>query len=104
MTMLFKAIDRWNAIPIKISRAFLIKLEQIILKFVWKHRLSQIANHSQERRTELEDSHSLISDYNINTKLYSQDSVVLTLKKKYRSMVQDRKPRDKHMHIWSPNL
>ena len=43
MTMLLKAIDRWNAIPIKISRAFLIKLEQIILKFVWKHRISQIA-------------------------------------------------------------
>ena len=43
MTMLLKAIDRWNAIAIKISRAFLIKLEQIILKFVWKHRISQIA-------------------------------------------------------------
>ena len=43
MTILLKAIDRWNAIPIKISRAFLIKLEQIILKFVWKHRISQIA-------------------------------------------------------------
>ena len=36
--MLLKAIDRWNAIAIKISRAFLIKLEQIILKFVWKDK------------------------------------------------------------------
>ena len=34
----------------------------------------------------------------------NQDSMVLAEKQKYRSMVQDRKPRDKPMHIWSPNL
>ena len=30
--------------------------------------------------------------------------MVLAQKKKYRSMEQDRKPRDKPMHIWSPYL
>ena len=34
----------------------------------------------------------------------NQDSLVLAQKQKYRSMVQDRKPREKLMHIWSPNL
>ena len=34
----------------------------------------------------------------------NQDSMVLSQKQKYRSMVQDRMPRDKPMHIWSPNL
>ena len=34
----------------------------------------------------------------------NQDSMVLAQKQKYRSMVQDRMPRDKPMHIWSPNL
>ena len=34
----------------------------------------------------------------------NQDSVVLAQKQKYRSMVQDRKPRDKPTHLWSPNL
>ena len=34
----------------------------------------------------------------------NQDSVVLAQKQKYRSVVQDRKPRDKPMHIWSPYL
>ena len=34
----------------------------------------------------------------------NQDSMVLAQKQKYRSVVQDRKPRDKPMHIWSPNL
>ena len=32
------------------------------------------------------------------------DSMVLGQKQKYRSMVQDRLPRDKPMHILSPNL
>ena len=32
----------------------------------------------------------------------NQDGMVLAQKQKYRSMVQDRKPRDKPTHIWSP--
>ena len=32
----------------------------------------------------------------------NQDSMVLAQKQKYRSMEQDRKPRDKPTHIWSP--
>ena len=32
----------------------------------------------------------------------NQESMVLAQKQKYRSMEQDRKPRDKPMHIWSP--
>ena len=34
----------------------------------------------------------------------NQDSMVLAQKQKHRSMEQDRKPRDKPMHIWSTNL
>ena len=34
----------------------------------------------------------------------NQDSMILAQKQKYRSMVQDRKPRDKPTHLWSPNL
>ena len=33
-----------------------------------------------------------------------QDSIALTQKQKYRSMEQDRKPRDKSMHLWTPYL
>ena len=33
-----------------------------------------------------------------------QDSMVLAQKQKYRSMEQDRKPRDKPTHLWSTNL
>ena len=31
-----------------------------------------------------------------------QDSMVLAQKQKYRPMEQDRKPRNKPMHLWEP--
>ena len=33
-----------------------------------------------------------------------QDSMVLAQKQKHRSMEQNRKPRDKSMHLWTPYL
>ena len=33
-----------------------------------------------------------------------QDSMVLTQRQKYRSMEQNRKPRDKSTHLWKPYL
>ena len=59
-------------------------------------------NQSGERRMELEESTFLTSDY--ITKVQSKDSMVLEQKQKYRPMEQDRKPRDKSMHLWVPYL
>ena len=51
---------------------------------------------------ELEESTSLTSG---STQRHShQDGMVLAQRQKYRSMEQNRKPRDKSTHLWTPDL
>ena len=92
-----------QCIPYQITNGIFTELEQKISQFIWKHERPRIAKAVLRKKNGAEGVN--LPDF----RLYYKAKVFETVwywhkKQKCRPMEQDKKPRNKPMHLWVPYI
>ena len=99
-TIVLNSIYRLSVIPIRLPMTFFTELEQNISQFMWKHETPNSQSHLEKEEWSWRNPPSRLQT---TLQSYShQHSVALAQKQKYRPTEQERKPRNKPMHLWVP--
>ena len=101
-SILPKAIYRFNAIPIKLPMVFSENQNKYFHNLYGNTKKTQIAKVILRKKNGTGGIN--LPDFTLYYKVSHQDSMVLSQRQKYRPMEQNRKPRGKSMHLWTPYL